>query len=255
MRCRAEPSRPSSHPAPRPRPQSRRRPASARVAGLGVTRVRGAQLDALVAAPPPLPRTKWTRHVPHPVLIGHAGAQLDALVAGLGARLGLGSVGVLVLCAVTPPPPPPPLSFPLHIPLPDQERTAPWQVSGGLHRLPFRNEVGPRPRGRRRPAGEARRAARGAVCAHVPRGAVCAHVPGCPAVTARAAGPGGAARRRHAVGSRARGLGGGGAAGRRRGRRGGGARALGCSGRRGAVRTAGPGPPRCGGGGERDVSN
>ena len=109
MRCRAEPSRPSSHPAPRPRPQSRRRPASARVAGLGVTRVRGAQLDALVAAPPPLPRTKWTRHVPHPVLIGHAGAQLDALVAGLGARLGLGSVGVLVLCAVTPPPPPPPL--------------------------------------------------------------------------------------------------------------------------------------------------
>ena len=24
------------------------------------------------AAPPPAPRTKWTRRVPHPVLIGHA---------------------------------------------------------------------------------------------------------------------------------------------------------------------------------------
>ena len=43
-----------------------------------------------VAMPPPPPRTKWTRRVPHPVLIGHA-ASLSQVVAEpffLGAAAG-----------------------------------------------------------------------------------------------------------------------------------------------------------------------
>ena len=45
--------------------------------------------------PPPSPRTKWTRRVPHPVLIGHVRGQRDP-------------AGFVELCRQVPPQPPPP---------------------------------------------------------------------------------------------------------------------------------------------------
>jgi hypothetical protein len=45
---------------------------------------------ALYAPPPPAPRTKWTRRVPHPVLIGHAaslGRYVKAMAEGGPADL------------------------------------------------------------------------------------------------------------------------------------------------------------------------
>ena len=39
------------------------------------------------ALPPPLPRTKWTRRVPHPVLIGHGAGPAGACVGRVAGRL------------------------------------------------------------------------------------------------------------------------------------------------------------------------
>ena len=53
-------------------------------------------LHAMLRAVPPPPGTKWTRRVPHPVLIGHA-ASLSQVVA-LGQRGADGSAGALLAC-------------------------------------------------------------------------------------------------------------------------------------------------------------
>jgi len=45
------------------------------------------------AAPPPPPRTKWTRRVPHPVLIGHAGPLPAPAGASAARRRGRGHAG------------------------------------------------------------------------------------------------------------------------------------------------------------------
>ena len=36
------------------------------------TLISGEETRVFTVPPPPAPRTKWTRRVPHPVLIGHA---------------------------------------------------------------------------------------------------------------------------------------------------------------------------------------
>ena len=49
---------------------------------------------AAMRSPPPPPRTKWTRRVPHPVLIGHAASltsNVEIALAALRARPGMSS--------------------------------------------------------------------------------------------------------------------------------------------------------------------
>ena len=64
----------------------------------------------LAPPPPPLhPRTKWTRRVPHPVLIGHAASRYLAphCLAGTGCPIGASWTHEFA----PPPTPPPSLSY------------------------------------------------------------------------------------------------------------------------------------------------
>ena len=60
-----------------------------------------------MAPPPPPPRTKWTRHVPHPVLIGHA-ASLSQTFDPLEEGCQLDRETLEDHLAEAPPPPPSP---------------------------------------------------------------------------------------------------------------------------------------------------
>jgi hypothetical protein len=79
LRCAARPARaaPARRASVRAQGPAQRKAAliGARPAGAGALRDGACALLGAAApgtVPPPLPRTKWTRRVPHPVLIGHA---------------------------------------------------------------------------------------------------------------------------------------------------------------------------------------
>ena len=65
------------------------------LAGGGMLKAAGGD-DLWVALPPP-PRTKWTRRVPHPVLIGHAASLSQVALSGLFLSLAAASLSA---CAV-----------------------------------------------------------------------------------------------------------------------------------------------------------